>query len=69
MEWLHSINSEGEIIMTVKELIEKLEIADPDLEVIVIAPDSGYWTDEYIEYGIDEKDIGVSFGRFSIGVG
>ena len=55
--------------MTVKELIEKLEIADPDLEVIVIAPDSGYWTDEYIEYGIDEKDIGVSFGRFSIGVG
>lgn len=55
--------------MKVKELIEMLKTVDTDMEVIVCAPDSGYYTDEYYEYGIDEKDIDISFGKFSIGVG
>ena len=55
--------------MTVRELIAILHTADPDMEVVVEAPDSGYYTDEYYEYGIDEKDIDISFGKVSIGVG
>ena len=55
--------------MTVKELIEKLKTVDPDMEVVIEAPDSGYYTDEYYEYGIDEKDIDTNFGKFSIGIG
>lgn len=55
--------------MTVKELMEILSKQDPDMGVVIEAPDSGYYTDEYYEYGIDEKDIDVSFGKFSIGVG
>lgn len=55
--------------MAVKELIAILQTADPDMEVVVEAPDSGYYTDEYYEYRIDEKDIDISFGKFSIGVG
>lgn len=37
MEWIHSISSEGEIIMTVKELIEILKDSDPDMEVIELS--------------------------------
>lgn len=55
--------------MTAKELIEKLKMVDPDMEVVVEAPDSGYYTDEYYEYGIAEEDVDVCFGKFSIGVG
>lgn len=55
--------------MTVKELISILQTADPDMEVVIEAPDSGYYTAEYYEYGIDEKDIDISFGKLSIGVG
>ena len=59
----------GEIVMTAGELIEKLKAVDPDMEVVIEAPDSGYYTDEYYEYSFDEKDIDVSFGKFTIGVG
>ena len=55
MEWVHSINSKGKNIMTVKELIEKLKTVDPDMEVVIEAPDSGYYTDEYYEYGTAES--------------
>lgn len=55
--------------MTVKELMEILKVADPDMEVVIEAPDSGYYTDEYYEYGIDEKDIDTDFGKFTISVG
>lgn len=43
--------------MTVKELTEMLKTVDPDMEVIVSAPDSGYYTDEYIEYSVDERAL------------
>jgi len=52
--------------MTVKELMETLKDADPDMEVIVSAPDSGYYTDEYIEYGVDERAVGEESGKFYI---
>jgi hypothetical protein len=55
--------------MTAGELIEKLKTVDPDMEVVVEAPDSGYYTDEYYEYGFTEKDIDTNFGKFSIWVG
>ena len=55
--------------MTVKELIEILNDADPDMEVIVCAPDSGYYTDEYIEYNVDKRDVGEEHGKFYISVG
>ena len=54
--------------MTVKELIEKLKTVDPDMEVVVL-DESGSYNNEYYEYPIDEKDIDLSFGKFSIGVG
>lgn len=52
--------------MTVKELIEMLKTVDPDMEVIVSAPDSGYYTDEYIEYSVDERAVGEEYGKFYI---
>ncbi len=55
--------------MTVKELMEILSKQDPDMEVVIEAPDSGYYTDEYYEYPIDKEGIDTSFGKFSIGVG
>lgn len=55
--------------MTVKELIEILKDADPDMEVVIEAPDSGYYTNEYYEYPIDKEEIDISFGKFSIGIG
>lgn len=55
--------------MTVKELIEKLKTVDPDMEVVVEAPDSGYYTDEYYEYGFTEEDIDTDSGKLSITVG
>lgn len=55
--------------MTAGELIEKLKTVDSDMEVVIEAPDSGYYTDEYYEYGFTEKDIDTNFGKFSIGVG
>ena len=55
--------------MTVKELMEILKDADTDMEVTVCAPDSGYYTDEYYEYGFTEKDIDTDFGKFTISVG
>lgn len=47
--------------MTVKELICILSLVDPDMEVVIEAPDSGYYTDEYYEYGFTEKDIDTNF--------
>lgn len=55
--------------MTARELIEMLKTVDPDTEVVVVAPDSGYWADEYHEYPINKEDIDTNFGKFSIGVG
>lgn len=55
--------------MTVRELIEKLKTADPDMEVVIEAPGSDYYAVEYYEYGIDETEIDTNFGKFSIGVG
>lgn len=55
--------------MTARELIEMLKTVDPDMEIVVVAPDSGYYTDEYYEYQIDKEGIDISFGKFSIGVG
>ena len=55
--------------MTAAELIEMLKKVDPDTEVTVCAPDSGYYTSEYYEYPIDKKDIDISFGKFTICVG
>ena len=55
--------------MTVKELMEILKDSDPDMEVTVCAPDSGYYTDEYIEYDVDKKDVGEESGKFYISVG
>ena len=55
--------------MTVKELIEILKDADPDMEITVCAPDSGYYTDEFIEYDVDKRDVGEESGKFYISVG
>ncbi len=55
--------------MTVKELMEILKDADPDMEVTVCAPDSGYYTDEFIEYDVDKRDVGEEHGKFYISVG
>ena len=55
--------------MTVKELMEVLKNADPDMEVTVCAPDSGYYTDEFIEYDVDKEDVGEEHGKFYISVG
>lgn len=55
--------------MKVKELIEKLKTVDPDMEVIVCAPDSGYYTDEFIEYPVDKNDVGEEHDKFYISVG
>ncbi len=55
--------------MTAGELMEILKESDPDMEVIVCAPDSGYYTDEFIEYGVDKKDVGEEYGKFYISVG
>jgi hypothetical protein len=59
----------GEITMTARELIELLKTVDPDMEVVIEAPDSGYYTAEYYEYPIDKEAIEISFGKISIGVG
>lgn len=52
--------------MTVKELMEILKDADPDMKVIVSAPDSGYYTDDYIEYNLEKEGVGEESGRFYI---
>ena len=54
--------------MTVKELMEILKESDPDMKVIVSAPDSGYYTDEYIEYDVDKRGVGEEYGKFYISV-
>lgn len=54
--------------MTVKELIEILKDADPDMKVIVCAPESGHYTNEYIEYDVDKRAVGEEYGKFYIGV-
>ena len=63
------MNRNGDFKMTVKELMEILSKQDPDMEVVIEAPDSGYYTAEYYEYPIDKEGIDISFGKFSIGVG
>lgn len=55
--------------MTARDLIEMLKTVDPDMEVIVCAPDSGYYTDEFIEYDVDKKEVGEEHGKFYISVG
>lgn len=55
--------------MTASELIELLKTVDPDMEVVIEAPDSGYYNPEYYEYPIDKEAIDISFGKMSIGVG
>lgn len=55
--------------MTVKELMEILNGADPNMEVVICAPDSGYYTDDFIEYDVDKKDVGEEHGKFYISVG
>lgn len=55
--------------MTVKELMEILKESDPDMVVIVYAPDSWYYTDEFIEYDVDKRDVGEENGKFYISVG
>lgn len=55
--------------MIARELIEILKTVDPDIEVIVCAPDSGYYTDEFIEYSVDKHDVGEEYGKFYISVG
>jgi hypothetical protein len=55
--------------MTARELIELLKTVDPDTEVVIAAPDSGYYTDEYYEYPIDKDVIEISFDKLTIGVG
>ena len=59
----------GESTMTVKELMEILKESDPDMVVIVYAPDSWYYTDEFIEYDVDKRDVGEENGKFYISVG
>lgn len=54
--------------MTVKELIEILKDADPDMKVIVSAPDSGYYTDDFIEYDVDKRGVGEESCKFYISV-
>lgn len=54
--------------MTVGELIEILKTVDPNMEVVVCAPDSGYYTDEFIEYSVDKHDVGEEHGKFYISV-
>ena len=49
-----------------KELVALLNKVDPDMEVVVVAPDSGYYTDEYHTYLIDKSEIDVSDGAFAI---
>ena len=46
-----------------------LNKVDPDMEVVVVAPDSGYYTDEYHTYLIDKSEIDVSDVTFAICVG
>lgn len=55
--------------MKVKELIILLSGYDGDLEVVVVAPDSAYYSDEYYEYPIEKEEIDISFEKLSIGVG
>lgn len=55
--------------MTVGELIALLKTVDPDMEVVIEAPDSCYYTAEYYEYPIDKEAIDIGFGKLSIGVG
>ena len=55
--------------MTVKELMEILKESDPDMEVIVCAPDSSYYTDEFIKYDVDKRDVCEEHGMFYISVG
>lgn len=52
-----------------KELIALLNKVDPDMKVVVVAPDSGYCTNEYHTYLIDKSEIDVSDGTFAICVG
>lgn len=54
--------------MTVKELIDILKTVDHDMEVTVCVPDSGYYTDEFIEYDVDKRDVGEEHGKFYISV-
>lgn len=54
--------------MTVKELMEILKDADPNMEVVVCAPDSEYYTDEYIEYEVEKEGVGEESGKFYISV-
>ena len=49
-----------------KELIALLNKVDPDMEVVVVVPDSEYYTDEYHTYLIDKSEIDVSDGTFAI---
>lgn len=56
----------GELIMTVKELIEILKTADPDKEVVIIAPDFDYSTYGYFEYSIYKDGIDINAEKLSI---
>ena len=56
-------------VLKLKSLSTLLNKVDPDMEVVVVAPDSGYYTDEYHTYLIDKSEIDVSDVTFAICVG
>lgn len=57
--------------MTVRELMEILKDADPDMEVTVLAPDTCVYHDvEHVQYVVDEKDVTIDpYGCVTIYVG
>ncbi len=58
--------------MKVKELIEILKTADPDMEVAIEAPIAQCYNGaevEYGEYGFTENDIDTVCNVLTIGVG
>lgn len=57
--------------MTVRELMEILKNADPDMEVTVLAPDTCVYHDvEHVQYVVDENDVTIDpYGCVTIYVG
>ena len=55
--------------MTVKELMEILKDADPDMEVVVIDRSCPFLDNEHKEYEFDEDDVTIDAYYYCVTIG